>query len=39
MMTAQEGHDFGHEETILDPSTSDESPFIADATELERFAS
>jgi hypothetical protein len=36
MMTAQEGPEEG---PALDPSTSNDSPFIADAAELERFAS
>ncbi|KAG7670024.1 putative Serine/threonine-protein phosphatase 4 regulatory subunit 2 [Nannochloris sp. 'desiccata'] len=39
MMTAQGGLDIGNEGSTLDPSTSNDSAFIADTAELERFAS
>jgi len=39
MTTAQEGLDIGIEGSTLDPNISHDSPFIADAAELERFAS
>jgi len=38
-MTAQGNLDIGNEGSTLNPSISDVSPFIADAAELERFAS
>ena len=39
MMTAKEGNEVGHDVPAIDPSTSDDSPFISDVAELERFAS
>ncbi len=39
MMTSQEGFNVDNEGPVLDPTSSDDSPFIANAAELERFAS